>query len=109
MKKSVLLLVIGLLVLLLVACGGGPAGGPAGGPEAAEEGESAAAESSSDEAAESDEAVADEGPQLAPELSVYNWADYIDQDMVAACFTLPTLWAYHVVSSYSVAIPEVAD
>jgi spermidine/putrescine-binding protein len=84
MKKSVLLLVIGLLVLLLVACGGGPAGGPAGGPEAAEEGESAAAESSSDEAAESDEAVADEGPQLAPELSVYNWADYIDQDMVAA-------------------------
>jgi len=81
MKKKLLwLLLAGLLALLLVACGGGPAGGPAGGPEAVEEGGGEAAESGGEDTT----AAEDESPQLAETLSVYNWADYIDQDMIAA-------------------------
>lgn len=62
-KKKLLLILIGLLGLLLVACGGGPAGGPS--------------ESGGEEAAASDK------PKLASELSVYNWADYIDEEILA--------------------------
>lgn len=47
-----------VLSLFVVACGGGP-----GGPGAAEEGADGA---------------------LAEELSVYNWADYIDEEVIAA-------------------------
>jgi spermidine/putrescine-binding protein len=55
-----LLVLIGVLGLA-VACGGGPAGGPSG----------------------SGEPTANEGElQLAPELSVYNWADYIDEQVL---------------------------
>ncbi|CUS03961.2 Extracellular solute-binding protein [Candidatus Promineifilum breve] len=63
--KKVIGLVI-LIGLLAVACGGGPAGGPG----AAEGGEPTAA-------------VAEGEVQLAPELSVYNWADYIDEQILA--------------------------
>jgi spermidine/putrescine-binding protein len=93
MKKMFLVLVV-LLVLALVACSGGPAGGPgaaedgASGEEAstAEEAAGDGEEASTDEETSSGEEAASsaEGPQLAETLSVYNWADYIDQDMIAA-------------------------
>ncbi|MEM7117903.1 MAG: spermidine/putrescine ABC transporter substrate-binding protein [Chloroflexota bacterium] len=53
--------------LLLAACTGGP-GGPAGGP----------ADSGGDEGAASEG-----GGELASELSVYNWAEYIDEQVLA--------------------------
>lgn len=64
---------IGLLVMLsavAVACGGGPAGGPGAAATEAPAAESPVTE-------DSDEV------QLAPELSVYNWADYIDEQVLA--------------------------
>lgn len=81
-KRFFWLLLAGVFVLLLAACGGGPSGGPAADESDSDE----SAESSGEAADEGDgsEAAADEGPQLADTLSVYNWADYIDQDMVAA-------------------------
>lgn len=63
MKKLVLGL---LLILLLAACGGGPGGGPA-----------TDTEDSSDTTTDANGEV-----QLAEELSVYNWADYIDEEMI---------------------------
>ena len=54
------LLAIGMLVLS--ACG---AGGPSGGPDA-----------------EAGGATGDGEPQLATELSVYNWSDYIDEELL---------------------------
>ena len=62
-KLFILVMFIGLLA---VACGGGPAGGPG----AAGENEPTAA-------------VVEGEVQLAPELSVYNWADYIDEQILA--------------------------
>lgn len=60
-KKSLITLLLLLLVTLLAACGGGPAGGPSSGEEdGGENGKS----------------------QLASELSVYNWADYIDEQIL---------------------------
>ncbi len=79
MSKKLWLLFIVLLAAALVACGGGPAGGPA---TDSEDTSSDAGETSSEGGEET--AVEDSGPQLADTLSVYNWADYIDQDMVAA-------------------------
>ncbi len=62
MKKLFGLMI--LIGLLAVACGGGPAGGPG--------------------AAATEAAAAGEGEvQLAPQLSVYNWADYIDEQVLA--------------------------
>ncbi len=82
MRKKLWILLIVLLVLALAACGGGPAGGPsdepAGGSETAEDG------GEGDTAESEAEAEEETGPQLADTLSVYNWADYIDQDMVTA-------------------------
>lgn len=61
MKKMWFLWMV--LALLLAACGGGPGGGPA---------------------AEGDTAVgtADSSSELAPSLSVYNWAEYIDEALI---------------------------
>ncbi len=64
MKKVIGLMI--LIGLLAMACGGGPAGGPG----AAEGGEPTAA-------------VAEGELELASELSVYNWADYIDEQILA--------------------------
>jgi spermidine/putrescine-binding protein len=63
--KKVLWIGLVLMVLALVACGGGPAGGPGA--------------SATEPAAES----GDGEVQLAPQLSVYNWADYIDEQVLA--------------------------
>jgi spermidine/putrescine-binding protein len=52
----------------LSACGGGP-GGPGGGPAAADPTTAPAAD-------------ADTGPQLAEQLSVYNWTDYIAEEVL---------------------------
>jgi spermidine/putrescine-binding protein len=70
MKK---LIPVALLIfaLILNACGGGP-GGPGGGPAAAP------AQATIAPAAE-----VDAGPQLAAQLSVYNWSGYIDEDLLA--------------------------
>lgn len=66
MEKKIFGLVLILVLALTVACGGGPAGGPgAAGNEAP------VAESGGD------------GVKLAPQLSVYNWADYIDEQILA--------------------------
>lgn len=63
-SKFMLLLAVG--ALLLAACGGGGlAGGPAEEPAAGG-------------------AAAGGEPQLAAELSVYNWADYIDEELLTA-------------------------
>lgn len=61
MKKLFLSL---LLVLLLAACGGGPGGGPAADTE------------------DSSSTNANGEVQLAEQLSVYNWSDYIDEEMI---------------------------
>jgi spermidine/putrescine transport system substrate-binding protein len=53
------------LIVALAACGGGPAGGPTGGPQTGE----AAGDGSGE-------------VQLADELSVYNWDDYIDEQLL---------------------------
>lgn len=62
MKKLIVLVMI--IGLLAVACGGGPTGGPGAATEAP------AAETSGE-------------VQLADQLSVYNWADYIDEQVLA--------------------------
>ena len=64
MKKLFGLMI--LIGLLAVACGGGPAGGPG----------AAATEAPAVEGGEGE-------IQLAPQLSVYNWADYIDEQVLA--------------------------
>lgn len=64
MKKKWIVL-LATAVLFLAACSGGPGGGPD-------------TESSNEEAD-----TADAASQLADELSVYNWADYIDEELLA--------------------------
>ncbi len=49
-------LFLAMLIAVLVACGGGPGGGPSG--------------------------DGDESGELADTLSVYNWADYIDEELL---------------------------
>lgn len=65
MQKRFGLLALIALILILAACGGGPAGGPATGITAAESTTGMAADD-----------------QLAAELSVYNWEDYIDEQVL---------------------------
>lgn len=81
MKKIIVGVLIMMLMLVLVACGGGPAGGPV--EEPAEPAESAP-EAEAEGAEEAEVEPADEGPQLADQLAVYNWSDYIDEDVLAA-------------------------
>lgn len=63
-KKTWWIVLLVFALSVLTACGGGPAGGPSGGPGSANN------ESTGGEV------------QLAPELSVYNWADYIDEQVL---------------------------
>jgi spermidine/putrescine-binding protein len=72
--KKIVIVWFALFGLILNACGGGPGGdpgrGPAGGPQSAPAATAApAAETAT-------------GPQLAAELSVYNWSDYIDESLL---------------------------
>lgn len=76
MSKKLVWLFIVVLALALAACGGGPAGGPATGSDAADTADTAV------DAPAADETV-DEAPQLAESLSVYNWSDYIDEEIIA--------------------------
>lgn len=76
MKRIGLALLVVLFILGMTACGGGPEDEtevPAAAPtEAPEEGGGEAVD-------ETVEEPADEGPQLADELVVFNWTDYIDE------------------------------
>jgi spermidine/putrescine-binding protein len=69
---------------LLVACGGGPTGGPTTGSEdqSTTSGEEPVADEPS--AGEEQPAGDDAAPQLADQLSVYNWSDYIDEEILTA-------------------------
>ncbi|MFN2105095.1 MAG: PotD/PotF family extracellular solute-binding protein [Candidatus Promineifilaceae bacterium] len=95
MKRIVIGLLIVLLMLALASCGGGPAGGPVSEAPADTAEEESASESEPAEAAEGadagNEAASDseasgteEGPQLAEQLAVYNWSEYIDEDILDA-------------------------
>jgi spermidine/putrescine-binding protein len=68
--KRFLLVWIALFGLIVSACAGGPGGGPAGGPQSAPTVTTAPATETAD------------GAQLAAELSVYNWSDYIDESLL---------------------------
>ncbi len=75
MKKKLYLLLILLSALALVACGGGPTGGPDSDTDTSDETEA----NTGDETADMEES---DEPQLSEELSVFNWADYIDEEMI---------------------------
>jgi spermidine/putrescine transport system substrate-binding protein len=90
MKRKLFWLIAVLLTALLAACGGGPSGGPgANDNEAAETNTNAeaetntSAEESGEEMAEGEETAAEGEMELASELSVYNWAEYIDDQILA--------------------------
>jgi spermidine/putrescine-binding protein len=73
MRKKVVWLLLLALLMALSACGGGPSGGPdTGDNEAAADDEGAIAEPTGDEM------------ELAEVLSVYNWSDYIDEELLTA-------------------------
>lgn len=66
LRKTLLpLFVLWALLALLVACGGGPGGGPSGSATTAPTADG-------------------DTPQLADQLSVYNWSDYIDEELLTA-------------------------
>jgi spermidine/putrescine-binding protein len=81
MKKKLFWLLAMVLVyaIALAACGGGPAGGPE-----AEPGDDTAAEEAAPAEEEDAAPAEEEGPELAAELSVYNWDDYIDEELLDA-------------------------
>ncbi|MGB1253473.1 MAG: ABC transporter substrate-binding protein [Candidatus Promineifilaceae bacterium] len=86
MLKKLLMISMLIAAMALAACaptdemGGGPGGGPADEGSAAEESHDSDGE---DHAAEDGdgEAMA-EAPKLASELNVYNWAEYIDEQIL---------------------------
>lgn len=91
MKRKLLWMGIIVLAFLLVACGGGPTDEAEDEEEVAVEPTAEAAEpeeeaemEEAEEEAETEEAEMEEeaGPQLASELSVFNWADYIDEEIL---------------------------
>ncbi|HZD09713.1 MAG TPA: spermidine/putrescine ABC transporter substrate-binding protein [Candidatus Binatia bacterium] len=93
LKRTVIWILLLSLAAVAVACGGGPAGGPetqetepTTAPEVVPtESEESTAEPEMATAEPADEeAAADSGePELASQLSVYNWADYIDEQILA--------------------------
>ncbi|MFZ0547601.1 MAG: spermidine/putrescine ABC transporter substrate-binding protein [Candidatus Promineifilaceae bacterium] len=86
MERRLFWLVAVILVIALAACSGGPSGGPNVSVNESAENENTAAETSSDteEATPTveGEEMAEGEMELAPELSVYNWADYIDEQVL---------------------------
>jgi spermidine/putrescine-binding protein len=90
MKRRMFWLIALVFVLLLAACGGGPEDEDepvAEEPSTAEEEmEEPAAEEEMEEPAaeeEMEEPAAEEEMEMAGELSVYNWSDYIDEEVLA--------------------------
>jgi len=92
MSKRLIVALTLILTLLLAACGG-PAGGPSSSDADTsseesstqpEEAASAEEEEMAEEEMAEEEAPAEEevSPELASELSVYNWADYIDEELL---------------------------
>jgi len=84
MKNKFYLLLILLLGLALVACGGGPTGGPDNDSDTDSDTTTeteTAADTEEDTSETADMEESDE-PQLAEELSVFNWADYIDEELI---------------------------
>jgi spermidine/putrescine-binding protein len=87
MKKTSLISLLIVIFLALAACGGGPAGGPDAGS-----GDDSSGDTSGDGSGDTDtgsddgssDDSADDGSGLASELSVYNWADYIDEELLTA-------------------------
>ncbi len=82
MRSKWLWFAVIILVLILSACGGGPAGGP---ETEVEEAAPAEEPAGTEEEAVAEEEVAEETetePQLATELSVFNWDDYIDEELL---------------------------
>ena len=98
MKSKILWLMVIILVVALSACGGGPGteeeeAAPTEQPaetseEPMEESVEEPAEEPMEEAAEepTEEMMeeAETGPELAAELSVFNWDDYIDEELLTA-------------------------
>ena len=89
MEKKYLLAFLVVLALIVTACSGGPVGGPASSAETATEasgggGEAGTGSEGAERAAEEVSQAEDAGPELAPELTVYNWIDYIDEEILEA-------------------------
>lgn len=93
MKRKLLWLSVMVLVLALalVACGGGPSDEPEVGEEEQATPAEMAEEPTPEEAMAEEPTAAPTGgeeamaePQLAEELSVYNWDDYIDEELISA-------------------------
>lgn len=84
MRKNVFWLFVIFLVIAISACGGGPAGGPETEGEEAAPAEEAADSSAEVESEAEDAEVVPSEPELAAELSVYNWDDYIDEELLTA-------------------------
>ena len=91
MKRKLFWFIVMMLAVGLVACTGGPSSGP--GANENEPAENTAVESNSNAGAnenteantnanENNNEAADDGPGLADQLSVYNWADYIDEQIL---------------------------
>jgi spermidine/putrescine-binding protein len=80
MRIKLLGIIVIVLAIILSACGGGPTGGP----------ETATEEPVVEELAETSEepeVIEEESemePDLASELSVFNWDDYIDEELITA-------------------------
>ena len=82
MSKFLTPFLVLLLALLLVACGGGPAGGPNVEPTTGDTGNDTNTGAEEETDAGEEETAGE--PQLAAELSVYNWSDYIDEEILTA-------------------------
>lgn len=82
MKDKLIWVIVIVFALLLSACGGGPSGGPDAETEEPEPVEEPA--ETEVEAEGEAEAETETGPELAAELSVYNWDDYIDEELLTA-------------------------
>lgn len=78
MKKKVWFLLV--ISLLLAACSGGPGGGP-GETSTGENGDGGDTAVTNPEGSGGAEGAAT-GPQLASQLTVYNWPDYIDETLL---------------------------
>lgn len=80
MRIKLLGIIVIVLAIVLSACGGGPTGGP----ETATEEPVAEEPAETSEEPEVVEEEAEMELELASELSVFNWDDYIDEELITA-------------------------